>query len=304
MKNRIVLLVSVLFLIGCSSNNSGSGNDEALKLEVETLTKENKELKETIEALKYPASDRLSHLKTLISENKFDEARSEMGKLKELFPMSVEAKETDALSDIIRVKEDEFKAEEARIKALGFKALKEETTAQIGYNKISVGNFSIAQTFTYDSYDSRYFYNTADRGNKYISSRITITSSDKDPRLPVFWAYSVNGDKLELINNFVLKFARWEDYGTYLGNYSDNGNDFSKTATIAFKIGMETSDDILKNPIVILLGKTNCMSRSYERFKNPPVSYIDSGCDILKTLTIENVKENFVVVKILNRNKL
>ncbi len=302
MENRIILFVSLLFLIGCSSNNNGS--DESLKLQIEVLTKENKKLKETVEALKYPASDRLAHIKSLISENKFNEARSEMAKLKELFPMSDEAKEIDIQSDIIKTKEEGIKAEEARIKALGFKVLKEETTVQVGYNKITIGNFSIAQTFTYDSYDSRYFYNTADRGNKYISSRITITSSDKDPKLPMIWAYSVDGDQLKLIDNFILRFARWEDYGTYLGNYSDNGNDFSKTATIAFKIGLEASDEILRNPIVILLGKTNCMSRSYERFRNPPISYLSSDCDRLEILTIENIKEKFVVVKILNKNKL
>lgn len=300
MRNVILIQIITLFLIGCTSNNTDTG----LINQIDQLKKENEELKETINLLKYPASDREANITKLISENKFSEASKEVEDLQRLFPQSKEAEKIDDLKKIISDKQEEIKEEEAKIKALGFKALKEESNVVIGYNKISTGAFSTANTFTYDSYGDRYFYSTADRGNKYVSAKISITSSDKDPKLPVFYAYSINGDNLELINNFDLNFARWEDYGSYLGNYHDNGNDFAKTSTIAFKIGVEISDELLQKPIVILLRKENCAIRKTDRFDNPPVSYLLGDCTSAKTLSIENVRNDYAVIKILNKNKL
>lgn len=297
MKNFLYL--SLFFaLLACGQNDTGA------KDELEQLKKENQELKETIELLKYPASDRLISVKKLISENKFNEALKEIEDLQNLFPKSKEASETDDLTTIITEKKEKVEKEEERIKALGFKALKVESSIQVDYNKISIGNFSTAQTFTFDSYDNTYHLYTADRGNKYLSSRISITSTDKDPKLPMFYLYRIKGDKLEYITNFDLRFARWRDYGTYLGNYTDNGNDFSKTATIPFKIGVEVSDEVLKEPLVILLKKENCMTREYDRFGNPPVSYSNSGCETPKTLTIVDINNNYSVINFYNKNKL
>jgi hypothetical protein len=81
--------------------------------------------------------------------------------------------------------------------------------------------------------------------------------TNKGPLLPAFYAYSISGDKLVLIDSFKLRFARWEDYATYLGNYNDNSNDFSKTGTIPFKVGIEVSDDVTKEPLLILVKKEN-----------------------------------------------
>jgi hypothetical protein len=301
MKIIYTLIVTLLLIASCSSSNTD--NTDLLN-KITQLEKENKELTETIELLEYPASDRLSNIKKSISENQFNEALTEIDNLHKLFPQSKEATEIDYLRKSISDKQIEAKQEEDRIKALGFKVLKEESNIKVGYNKISVGAFSTATTFTYDAYDDRYFYNTADRGNKYVSSRISITSSDKNPMLPVFYAYSINGDKLELINKFYLKFARWDDYGSYLGNYHDNRNDFAKTSTIPFKIGIEISDELLQKPIVILVRDENCLSRNYNRFDNPPVSYSSSSCHSQKVLTIEDLREGYFVVKILNKNKL
>ncbi|MDH6355967.1 hypothetical protein M2132_002318 [Dysgonomonas sp. PH5-45] len=299
---RKILLIQfiVMCLIGCSSNP----NNTDLVNKVSKLEEENQQLKETIKLLEYPASNRLISINKLISENKFNEANTEINELQKLFPKSIESGEANNLKQIILDKQAKAKEEEDRIKALGFKALKEEPNIQVGYNKISVGAFSTATTFTYDAYDSRYFYNTADRGNKYVSARITITSTSKDPLLPVFYAYSISGDKLVLIDSFNLRFARWEDYGSYLGNYHDNGNDFAKTSTIPFKIGIEVSEELLQNPVVILVKNENCLKRKYNRFDDPSVSYSSDNCSSHKTLSIEDLKEKYFVVKILNKNKI
>lgn len=303
MKNTLLMLIT-LFLFSCTSTQDNAVIN-GLNQEIKNLKAENAELKRTIDLLKYPASDRLKRINQLIAINSLSEATEEINQLKELFPKSAEAQECEKQKQVIADKQAKIKAEEERIKALGFKVLKEVSTVNVFYNKISIGQFSTGTTFTFDAYDDRYFYRTADRGNKYISARITITSTDKDPNLPVFYVYRVSGDKLIYVDNFKLEFARWEDYATYLGNYNDNSNDFSKTATIPFKIGIEVSEEIASSPLVIICRKQNCMIRHYDRFANPPVSYsIGDGCTYDTTLTIDDLKNGYAVVKILNRNKL
>ena len=99
-----------------------------------------------------------------------------------------------------------------------------------------------------------------------------------------------------------VRFAYWQDYGHYLGNYPDYGNDFAKTSTIRFKLGDEVSKEITAKPYAIVLKKTNGLSRKYDRYKNPPVSY--SGyIDYPYRLSLDDfIGDNarYVVIKITN----
>ena len=305
MKKLLALFIGASVIVSCVPNNQESSSILDLNKKIEALATENQNLKDTIKLLQFPVSDRLKNIKELIVQDKLGEASNAIKELKKIFPLSDEAKQCEEQEKIVSAKKEKMLAEQARIKALGFKALKEVSIVEVFYNKVSVGAFSIAKTFTFDAYDDRYFYSTADRGNKYISARISITSKEHDPKLPVFYVYRIVGDKLEYENNFTLRFARWEDYATYLGNYNDNSNDFSKTSTIPFKIGVEVSDKIASEPLVILCKRQNCMIRNYDRFSNPPVSYsLGGGCTYDTALTIEDLKKGYSVVGVLNRNKL
>lgn len=307
MKNTLIFSIIALCVLSCTTNTQKQNDSVVADLnkKIEELSADNKKLKDTVELLKYPVVDRLKQIKEYISKDKLADATRDINQLKNLFPLSEEAKLCVDLEKVIADKREKIVAEEARKKALGFKALSETPVVEVFYNKISVGAFSTSQTFIFDSYDERYFYKTADRGNKFISARITITSKKKDPKLPVFYAYRVVGGKLEYEGSFMLRFARWEDYSTYLGNYNDNSNDFSKTATIPFKIGLEVSNKVAEGPLVILCKRQNCMVREYDRFANPPASYsIGDDCTYDATLTIDDLKKGYLVVKVLNKNKL
>lgn len=313
-KHALFAQIVVLGITSCTSNNSETelqkerdqlrAKNIELTKTTESLQNENQELSKTIDLLKYPAPDRLVKIKNLISENKFSEANTEMERLSELFSESKEATEIGSLKELILEKQKKVEEEQQRIKSLGFKALREENSVEVGYNKISIGAFSTSKTFVFDSYDGSYHFRTADRGHKYISSKISIHSSNNAPLLPVFYAYSIDGSNLRLINSLNLRFAKWEDYATYLGNYSDNGNDFAKTSTIGFKIGIELSDEVLRKPIVILLRKDNCASRQTNRFAEPPVSYSIDGCHVPSTLSMDDVKIGYAVIKIFNKDKI
>ena len=107
---------------------------------------------------------------------------------------------------------------------------------------------------------------------------------------------------MTLEGTFMTKFARWSDYGSYLGNYHDNINDFAKTSSVRFKLGCEVSEDVVRKPYALVLKKENTLTRNTEKFENPPVSYI-GHVDYPSTMkpnffTVDG--SVFVVVKIAN----
>lgn len=259
-------------------------------------------LRDSVTMLAFPADQRLSKINSLVSSGDYTSAKQEIARLTSLFPESKEAKATPAIIEKIDRLIAQKKAEEERIKALGFKALKASTTFKIDYNTVELISISVGNTFTFDSYGDRYFYRSADRGNKYVTAAMKITSQDKDPKLPQLAIYSISGDTMTKVGSFDTEFARWKDYGTYLGNTHDFGNDFAKTSSVRFKIGEEVSEDIVKGPYALIMKKENGLSRNYDRFANPPVSYT-GYVSYPSTLRLEDfTKEGseYIVVRIAN----
>lgn len=257
------------------------------------------EANEQIELLRYPADQRLQKAKELMDGGHLDKAMTEIAQLKKIFPNASEVTEADKLVGRINELKEAKRKEEERIKALGFKAIAEQTTVKIDYNTVTYSNFSIGKNFIHDSYDDRYFYNDADRGTKYISILMTVKSDSHDPQLPQLALYMINGDKMSLEGTFRTEFNRWEDYATYLGNYHDSHNDFAKVNSVKFKLGLQVSDEKLNKPYAIVLMKENVLARHYERFDNPPVSYVGSA-DYPSTLSLSDFGSKYVIVKRYN----
>lgn len=300
------LVVAALFFANCGANqgelNQLRKERDILAAQVDDNAAIIKALRDSITMLSFPADQRLAKINSLVTAGNYTSAKDEISQLIELFPESKEAKTSLSINERVDKLIAQKKAEEERIKALGFKALKTYTSITVGYNKVVFTNINIGNTFTFDSYGDTYHYYTADRGNKFLSAAMKITSEDKNPLLPQPALYSISGDAMNWVGNFSVKFTRWKDYGTYLGNYTDNSNDFSKVSSVNFKVGYETSDEITKKPYAIVLKKENSLVRNYERFDNPPVFYTGS-VNYPTTLRLEDFTSDdsqFVVVKIAN----
>ena len=308
MKHSNIALIVILCcsFIGCGVDQSEYNKVRKERDEFESKAKQKdiiiQHLRDTISMLSYPPGQRIIKINSLVSEGQYDKARSEMNQLAVLFPESKEAQSIPSISAKIDNLIAKQKAEEERIKALGFKSLKSSSYATVGYNEVSFSNLSISNTFVHDAYDDRYFYHTADRGNVFFTAVMQVTSSSKDPNLPTLAVYSINGDKMNREGIMRVEFARWRDYGSYLGNYHDNGNDFAKTGTIRFKLGVELSEELKNSPYAIVLKKSNDLSRYEDRFANPPVSYKGSASYPYSLMVEDFTKEDsqYVVVKIAN----
>lgn len=309
-KTNLALLSTLMAFGSCGISNEEYNNvvKESMHLQQECdslksiiTSNENiiKNLKDSLVIYSYPADQRFNAILENIKSENFVAAKKEIKALTSIFPKSKEAAECVKQLEIIKKKEERKKAEEERLKALGFKALQQKTTFQVDYNKISISNISIGSQFTFDSYDDRYHYRSADRGNKYVTARMSVTSSSKYPNLPEFALYLIKGDVMEYEGSFDIEYARWRDYGAYLGNYTDYSNDFTKTSTVNFKIGKETSEANTKVAFAIVAKNENVLSEQYERFNNPP-KYWTGDANFKDKLKIKDFENDYTLIKIYN----
>lgn len=302
-----------LLTVCCSlalASCSGGGSPE-LQSKVDSLTNVVStqqsliaSMQDSIRVLQFPADQRLAKIQQLIAQESYAEAKSEIGALKSYFPNSQEAAQCQSLTETIDTRLAAIEAEKERIKALGFKALKPQSKVTIGYNTVTFSGISVGNKFIHDVYPtytgSEWREHTADRGNKYITVAMDVTSTSKNPDIPTLAFYSVNGGTLKLEDTFRVDMARWSDYGTYLGNEPDLKNDFSKVSTVKFKLGCELPESDFSKPYIVVLKKVNSQVRNEERMRNPPIYYYgDAGYP--QSLTIDDFNgENYVAIKIAN----
>ena len=315
MKNRLLLLlyITATIVVGCGVKQSEYDNVlhecDSIKRELNSIKKKAEQdsihivkMRDTITMLSYPADQRLAKINGLVSNGKYHQAKNEMNKLLVLFPESKEAYSIPALTKRIDDLIAKQKAEEDKRKALGFKGLKTATSATIDYNKVSFSHIKVDKSYHFDWYHSSGYMRTADRGNMYVVATMFVTSSSKSPNLPTLAVYSISGNKMKREGVMEVKFDSWSDYGCYLGNYHDNKNDFAKTATITFSLGVEISEEIIKKPYAIVLRKSNGLYRYEDKYNNPPVSYKGSVSYPYSLSLDDFIRDNseYVIVKIAN----
>lgn len=300
--------ITSVTLTGCGG---GADSTKELQAKVDSLTNlvssqqaSITAMRDSIAVLQFPADQRLAKIKQLISEDSFADAKKEIAALRAYFPNSQEAAQCPALTETINSKLAAIEAEKERIKALGFKALKPETKVTIGYNTVTFNGFSVGNKFIHDVYPtytgSEWREHTADRGNKYITVAMDVTSTSKNPDIPTLAFYSVHGGSLSLEDTFRVDMARWSDYGTYLGNEPDLKNDFSKVSTVKFKLGCELPESDFSKPYIVVLKKANTQVRNEERMRNPPIYYYGSA-GYPQSLNIDDFNNGeYVAVKIAN----
>ena len=277
------ILLAALLCTACSDRRATTAMPDAasnsateitgLKAQIARLQQENTELRATPAALLAAVRAAGNNM------SKADEANEILGKK---FPDSIEAKQANTLLAQMKSDNDKREAEAKRLAALGFKALK--VGAKLAGDEASITLSGVNQTKRWisDAYDSQYHYRDSEKGSAFIVARVKVTSNNKNPSLPGVALYRSEGATLKRVANFGYEFGSWKDYGSYLGNYSDYGNDFAHTNAILMSIGADAELSALTRPLFLVATKEGCYSRNYERFRNPPVSYVGGNCSSLK----------------------
>lgn len=290
----LLIIILLVFFVSCANNSSEKAKYsiqlDSLKNENNILKQELEKAKIQIEELENTPEVRLNNAKNHIASNNLENAERELQALITKYPISKEAKEAEVIIKKFETERAKQKAEEERIKALGFKIFNDNSQGTVGEIKYTISALSFNRTFEFGECSdvSEVSYRTADRDETYLQGSMSVTSKSKSASAPDLALYRIENGKLKFISTFDNEYASWTSYGSKIGNYSDDSHDFAKVSTIRYKIGALLNVEYLNVPLFVVIKKDD--SKSY---------YSDYD-----TLTIEQLKENFVVVKVLNRNKI
>lgn len=291
---RVIPFLLTGILSGCVNNSNTT--------ELKELKRENERLTAMVDSLLNTPENRFNKASQLLEQENDSSALNEYKELIEYYPKSNYAAMAENEVSKIETKIKRQKEEEERIKSMGFKAIKANSQIKYDYLTLNFTSVQFRENFTYDSYGDRYFYNSAERGSKYLVVRVSITSEVNDPVLPRILAYALKDGELKSITpiGLMYRFRRWKDYGTYLGNYADFGNDFAQTKTINFNLGDQIQESDFKGlPIYVVMQKTKAYHRVQERFENPPISYKQDDYTFKDILTPQDFSESgkYVLIK-------
>ena len=288
----IVLAITTNLLLSCTQANKTDVTAKIAEVEskyqdtIKILRHQLSEANEKIGILSYPADQRLAHIGELFNSGDYDGVKKETAELKRVFP---NAKENDGCNEYLKkieAIEAAKKAEEDRIKALGYKAFKDNPTVKFGNVTYSFSGFTYGRTFTFEYVldVNEYSYEVADKNCTYILASLSISTKENHASPPRVYACEIVDGKLKEIDDFRIEYATYDTYGASIGNYSETSHDFSKVSSVKYKMAAQIPQSYTSKPIVIIAKKT--------------YGYLSGE------ISIDEVRENYEVIKILNRNRL
>ena len=286
-----VAIVSCSFL-SCTQTNKPDVAAQIAEVEskyqdtIMVLKRALSEANAKIEILSYPADQRLAHIGELFNSKDYAGVKKEAAELKRVFP---NAKENDGCNEYLKkieAIEAANKAEEERIKALGYKAFKDNLSVKFDNVTYSFSGFTYGRTFTFEYVHDvdEYSYEVADKKCTYILASLAISTKENYASTPNVYACEIADGKLKEIDDFRIEYASYNTYGASIGNYSETSHDFSKVSSVKYKMAAQIPQSYTSKPIVIIVRK---------------ISGYLSG-----EISIDEVRENYEVIKILNRNRL
>lgn len=290
MKNILTFLPCyILFLIGCLGCNRHIDCQQTisdLNNIVASQEVQIKLMRDSISKLQFPADQRIAQIKRLIASEKYTEAKSAIADLKSIFPNSQEALQCASLIETIDAKLAAIEAEMNRIKAQRFKVFKDNTTCSDNEENFSFSGFTFGREFIFDYCDdvNEYSYRTADKDKIYLLFSLRLSTKKMYASPPSVCIYEVVGDKLEYQTLCMHEYADWTSYGAKIGNYADVSHDFSKVSAVQYNFAGEIKRSLTKRPLFILLAKNG------HRFDSK--------------LSVIDVQNNYIVIKVLNRNAI
>lgn len=302
---RILLVFLLVALAACGQHDL---QREVVLLKGQLAEKEIaiSKCSEELADLKNTPEQRFAEANKLLTANRRIEAKKLFEELAEKYPGTNEEK--TASKEIAKI-EAEIKKEieeEERKKRLGFKVLKASKNIEVEYLILKIEKVWTGKRWTFDNYGDRYFLRDAERGSTHILVRMSVSSTINEPFLTPIMAYELaeNGE-LKLIGTLHYEFRRWKDYGSYLGNYADYGNDFAHSKTIPFNLGLEIPESKANKPIFIVVRNENNVKRVTKPFGSPKVKYeLSNNLSGIGYLQLEDFEEDFSLITILNGSKL
>lgn len=284
----------------CVNKSSISGIKQS---DYDKLQAELTECKKTVEILQDTPQVRLTNGQQYLTNNDFDNAKRELNVLVEKFGGTDEAKKARSLIEEIEKQEKAKRETEERKKALGFKALKETNLVKIESLALNFSSVTSNNIWTFENDKYGYYrYLTAEREKVYILAKVSITSEIKETKIPLISVYELLGGNLKLVGVMKRQFVNVAN-----NNYSNV--DFKYVSTVDLSHALEIPSEKLKNnAIFVVVKRNNCslFERGYylDTELERTITKDNNQCDIKSILTVDDFDNEYVLIKILNKEKI
>ncbi len=298
MNLKLLIAFFTITFLGCSTGPQEANQIESLKSELETLKKDHLNCQTELTKLKDTPEQRTIRAKTLFSKGDLQGSMIEYQGIIDNFPGTSDSEIATIESAKITMLIEKKRVDEENKKALGYKVLKLNTNIKLNDISVKIEKIWTGKRWSFDDHGSEYSLRDAERENIHVLARISITSKVKDPELPAILVYQLNDGVLKSLGSLSYEFRRWKDYGSYLGNYADYGNDFAHSSTIPFNLGLQVLESDLKaKEIFIVLKKEGCFYRSTRSIGNPEIMYSKGTCNEKSTLSLDDFENEYVLLK-------
>lgn len=284
-------LLAVAACLPAAAATDYPGELEVLRAEVMRLRAENAQLRQSPAVL-------AAEVESAVKAEDAEKAKAALKRLTDRYPLSAETAEAGKRVDALVARQRAAQEAAKKVAALGFKALR--TSPYFGHGDTSMGLTAtgVVRRWSFDWHGDGWKYLDAEKGRKFVTATVTVSSRSKDPLLYGIGAYVANGATLTHVGKVRYRFIRWRDYGSFLGTQADFRNDFAHSSRIPFSIGVSVADEELRRrPLYLVATREGCHRRLYERFGQPPIQYVPGNCNSLKpTLTIADFKDGSLAV--------
>ena len=293
-RRKVSLWLGLLVAFGACASVAATdypGELEVLRAEVMRLRAENAQLRISPAVL-------AAEVDAAVKAQDAEKAKAALKRLVDRYPLSAEAALAGRQVDMLVARQRAAEEEAKRVAALGFKALRTSPYFSYGDTSMGLTATGVVRRWIFDWHGDGWKFLDAEKGRKFVTATVTVSSKSKDPLLFGIGAYVANGATLTHVGKVRYRVIRWRDYGSFLGTQADFRNDFAHSSRIPFSIGVSVADDELKRkPLYLVATREGCHRRLYERFGQPPIQYIPGNCNSLKpTLTVADFKDGTLAV--------
>ncbi|MFI5297293.1 MAG: hypothetical protein ACHREM_04280 [Polyangiales bacterium] len=290
LSRRLVgVLAAALLVVACSRKPDATADDDNA---AETPKKRAK-----AKPKPSPSAEALAAAKAIVEGDNLAAAHEALDDIVSSYAGTPEAKE--AAAELDKVKAREQAAAKTAIDALD-KVQPHADVALAGGMKLHVSDVSVVRHWVVGSFGSGSLSQDADKDSAFATLAFDVTVKDKDPKLPCVLAYLREKGGALLTHATVLtpQFARWDSYGSYLGNNADIGNDFAKSDTVRFVGGGQIElTELSTKSLWIVVAHALTLARHESRFDSPPVTY-EGKCVSSTTLTPKELASDFDVIEV------
>lgn len=292
MKIQITSFIFLLTLVVSCRNPEDLNKIKILENRLSSVIKKNDSLTSRIIDIENTPQ---SYLNKLLNETDLDSIMSQSRNLIQTYPNSDEAIRAEKIIDETKKKIEIKNKERDRLASLTFSKVKKKRSFKSSDCNYNVKSISKARRWIIDRYESRYHYIDADKGSFYYQAKVTISTENKYPDHSGFAIYKRENDKLFIVGYMQMRYSRWDDYSSYLGSTADYSNDFAKTNSINFDLGLEINSYGKKIDYYLVASKSEIVTQKYKQFENPPY-YFERKSNMENVLTPQDLESNYILV--------